>query len=53
MNILHKNINILICGVCDYSACKNTTSFETLKRKDYELFKTLKNKFKKIKKIFC
>ena len=45
MNILEKNTNIVLSGVLDYSSCENTISFESDKRKDYELYKTLISKF--------
>ena len=45
MNILEKNTNIVLTGVLDYSSCENIISFESDKRKDYELYKTLISKF--------
>ena len=45
MDILEKNTNIVLSGVLDYSSCDNITSFESDKRKDYELYKTLISKF--------
>ena len=45
MDILGKNTNIVLSGVLDYSSCENTISFESDKRKDYELYKTLISKF--------
>ena len=45
MDILEKNTNIVFSGVLDYSSCDNITSFESDKRKDYELYKTLISKF--------
>ena len=45
MNILEKNTNIVLTGVLDYSSCENTISFESDRRKDYELYKTLISKF--------
>ena len=37
MDILEKNTNIVLSGVLDYSSCENTISFESDKRKDYDL----------------
>ena len=49
MYILNKNTNIVLSGVLDYSSCDNTTSFESDKRKDFDLFKILISKFNNTK----
>ena len=49
MNILDKNTNSVLAGVLDYSSCDNITSFESDKRKDFDLYNTLISKFKNTK----
>ena len=49
MYILNKNTNIVLSGVLDYSSVGNTISFETNKRKDFDLYNTLISKFNNTK----